>query len=139
MLAVVDEYTRQALAVHVAHKMSAADVLKALYPLLIIHGTPHYIRSDNGPEFTAEVLQKWLAKLGIKPIRIYPGSPWENGYNEGFNGTLRRQILDAEWFMATKQAQMAINAWLKQYNHIRPHQSLNMRPPVPETLLKNGT
>ena len=139
MLTVVDEYTRQALAVHVAHKMSAADVLAALYPLLITHGRPYYIRSDNGPEFTAEVFQKWLAKVGIKPIRIYPGSPWENGYNERFNGTLRREILDTEWFVTTKQAQTAINAWLKQYNHIRPHQALNMRPPVPETLLKNGT
>ena len=97
---------------------------------------PHYIRSDNGPEFTADVFQKWLTKVGIKPIRIYPGSPWENGYNERFNGTLRREILDAEWFVTTKQAQTAINAWLKQYNHIRPHQALNMRPPVPETLLK---
>ena len=75
----------------------------------------------------------------IAPIRIYPGSPWENGYNERFNGTLRREILDAEWFVTTKQAQTAINIWLKQYNHIRPHQALNMRPPVPQTLLKNGT
>ena len=92
MLTVVDEYTRQALAVHVAHKMSAADVLEALYPLFIIHGRPYYMRSVNGPEFTAEVFQKWLTKVGIKPIRIYPGSPWENGYNERFNGTLRREI-----------------------------------------------
>ena len=136
MLTVVDEYTRQALAVHVAHKMSAADVLEALYPLLITHGRPYYIRSDNGPEFTAEVFQKWLAKVGIKPIRIYPGSPWENGYNERFNGTLRREILDAEWFVTTKQAQTAISIWLKQYNHIRPHQALNIRLPVLETLLK---
>ena len=88
---------------------------------------------------TAEVFQKWLTKVGIKPIRIYPGSPWENGYNERFNGTLRREILDAGWFVKTKQAQTAINVWLKQYNQIRPHQALNMRPPVPETLLKNGT
>ena len=73
----VDEYTRQALAVHVAHKMSAADVLKALYPLLITHGGPYYMRSDNRPEFTAEVFQKWLTKVGINPIRIYPGSPWD--------------------------------------------------------------
>ena len=77
MLTVVDEYSRQALAVHVAHKMSAADVLETLYPLLITDGRPHYIRSDNGPEFTAFVFQKWLAKVGIKPICIYPGSPWE--------------------------------------------------------------
>ena len=74
MLTVLDEYTRQALAVDVAHKISAADVLEALYPLLITHGRPHYIRSDNGPEFTAEVVQKWLAKVGIKPICIYLGS-----------------------------------------------------------------
>ena len=97
------------------------------------------MRSDNGPEFTAEVFQKWLTKVGIKPICIYPGSPWENGYNERFNATLRREILDAEWFVTTKQAQTAINIWLKLYNHIRPHQALNMRPPVPETLLRNGT
>ena len=96
MLTVVNEYTRQALAVHVAHKRSSADVLETLYPLLITHGTPHYIHSDNGPEFTAEVFQKWLTKVGIKLIRIYPGSPWKNGYNERFKGTLRREILDSE-------------------------------------------
>ena len=101
--------------------MSAADVLEALYPLLITHGTPYYIRSDNGPEFKVEVFQKWLTKVGIKPIRIYTGSPWENGYNERVNGTLRREILDAEWFVTTKQAQTAINIWLKQYNLIRPN------------------
>ena len=125
-------------AVHVAHKMSAADVLEALYPFLITHGAPNYIRSDKGPEFTAEVFQKWLTKVGIKPIRIYPGSPGENGCNERFKGTLRREILDADWFARTKQAQTAINIWLKQYNHIRPHQALNVRLTVPETLLKNG-
>ena len=139
MLTVVDEYTRQALAVPVANKMSAADVLEALYPLLIRHGKPHYIRSENGPEFTADVFQEWLARVGIKPIRIYLGFPWENGYNERFNGTLRREMLDTEWVVTTKQAQTAINSWLKQYNHIRPHQALNMRPPVPEALLKNST
>jgi transposase InsO family protein len=87
-----------------------------------------------GPEFTAEIFQKQLTKVGIKPIRISAGSSWENGYNERFNGTLRREVLDAEWFVTTKQAQTAINVWLKQYNHTRPHQALNMRSPVPETL-----
>ena len=135
----MDEYTHQKLAVRVAHKMSAADVLEAMYPLLITHRTPYYIRSDNRPGFTTEVFQKWLTKVGIKPIRIYPGSPWENGCNERFNGTLRREILDAEWFVITKQAQTAIKVWLKQYNNIQPHQTLNMRPPVPKTQLKNGT
>ena len=120
-------------------RMRADDVLEALYPLLLRHGTPEYIRSDNGPEFIAQAIQDWLARVGIKPIRIYPGSPWENGYNERFNGTLRREGLNAEWFTTTKQAQIVINRWLKQYNHIRPHQSLNMRPPVPETLICNGT
>ena len=139
MLTVLDEYTRQALAVTVRTRMRADDVLEALYPLLLRHGTPEYIRSDNGPEFIAQAMQDWLARVGIKPIRIYPGSPWENGYNERFNGTLRREGLNAEWFTTTKQAQIVINQWLKQYNHIRPHQSLNIRPPVPETLICNGT
>jgi putative transposase len=138
ILTVLDEYTRQALAVAVRTRMGAEDVLEALYPLLLRHGTPEYIRSDNGPEFVAEAMQDWLARVGIKPIRIYPGSPWENGYNERFNGTLRREVLNAEWFTTTKQAQVVINQWLRQYNHIRPHQALNMRPPVPETLIRNG-
>ncbi len=116
--------------------MGADDVLEALYPLLLRHGSPEYIRSDNGPEFVAEALQDWLRRVGIKPIRIYPGSPWENGYNERFNGTLRREVLNAEWFTTTKQAQIVINQWLRQYNHTRPHQALDMRPPVPETLLE---
>ncbi len=77
-------------------------------------------------------------KVGIKPIQIYPGSPWENGYNERFNGTLRNEILDAEWFQTTKQAQIVIDTWLQQYNTVRPHHALNMRPPVPETLLEKS-
>ena len=80
-------------------------------------------------ELVAEAMQDWLVRVGIKPIRIYPGSPWENGYNERFNGTLRHEVLNAEWFATTKQAQIVINQWLRQYNHIRPHQALNMRPP----------
>jgi transposase InsO family protein len=138
MLTVLDEYTRQALSVTVKRKMGSSDVLEALYPLLLRHGKPEYIRSDNGPEFIAEALQSWLKRVGIKPIQIYPGSPWENGYNERFNGTLRREVLNAEWFTTTDQAQIVINQWLQQYNHIRPHQALDMRPPVPETLHRTG-
>ena len=85
----------------------------------------------------AEPLQTWLRRVGVEPIRIYPGSPWENGYNARFNGTLRREVLNAEWFASTRQAQIVINAWPRQYNLIRPHQSLDMRPPVPETILEN--
>ncbi len=139
MLTALDEYTRQALCVEVKPKMGSADVLGALYPLLLKHGKPEYIRSDNRPEFIAAALQLWLRKVGIKPIQIYPGSPWENGYNERFNGILRHEVLNAEWFTSIDQAQIVINMWLKQYNHIRPHQSLNMRPPVPETLNQTGT
>ncbi len=138
MLTVLDEYTREALCVAVAPRMGSADVLEALYPLLLARGRPEYIRSDNGPEFVAAPLQEWLTKVGIKPIHIYPGSPWENGYNERFNGTLRREVLNAEWFTSINQARTVINQWLRQYNHVRPHQALNMRAPVPEALVRTG-
>jgi len=121
MLTVLDEYTREALCVAVAAKMGAGDVLEVLYPLLLERGRPNYIRSDNGPEFAAAPFQDWLRRVGIQPIRIYPGSPWENGYNERFNGTLRREVLNAEWFTTTRQAQVVIDTWLRQYNHVRPH------------------
>ena len=138
MLTVLDEYTCDALCVHVRARMGSADVLETLYPLLIKYGKPDHIRSDNGPEFIAGHLQDWLTKVGIKPLRIYPGNPWENGYYERFNGTLRREILNAEWFVSLDQAQTVINTWLKQYNSVRPHQALGMRPPVPETLMQSG-
>jgi putative transposase len=137
MLTVLDEYTREALCVNVATRMGSAEVLEALYPLLLCRGKPDYLRSDNGPEFSSAPFKDWLLRVGITPIQIYPGSPWENGYNERFNGTLRREILNAEWFATTRQAQTVINQWLRQYNHIRPHHALGMRPPVPETILVN--
>jgi len=102
MLTVLDEYTREALCVTVRLRVNSGDVLEALYPLLLKRGKPEYIRSDNGPEFVAASLQDWLLKIGIKPIQIYPGSPWENGCNERFNGTLRREVLNAEWFHTTR-------------------------------------
>ena len=136
MLTVIDEYTREALCVAVRPKMNANDVLDVLFDLILKRGKPRFIRSDNGTEFIAEHLQTWLRKVGIEPIQIYPGSPWENGYNERFNGTLRNEVLNVEWFHTVHQAQTAINVWLRQYNHIRPHHGLNMRPPVPETIIK---
>ena len=151
MLTVIDEYTREALSVTVANTMGSSEVLEALYPLLLKRGKPEYLRSDNGPEFSSEPFKEWLTQVGIKPIQIYPGSPWgetakkslqwsdfrSNGYNERFNGTLRREVLNAEWFGTPRQAQTVINQWLKQYNQIRPHQALRMRPPAPETILEN--
>lgn len=143
MLTVLDEYTRQAPCVDVREKMTANDVLTVMHRLILPHGKPEYIRSDNhclagdfakpnlprrGPEFIANALQGWLKRVGVKPIQIYPGSPWENGYNERFNGTLRREGLNSEWFHSLKQAQVAINAWLREYNHNRPHHALDMRP-----------
>ena len=138
MLTVLDEYTREALCVSVAARMGAADVLEMLYPLLLRRGKPDCLRSDNGPEFTATPFKEWLKRVGIEPIHIYPGSPWENGYNERFNGTLRREVLNTEWFASIRQAQTVIDQWLNQYNRIRPHHALGMRPPVPETQIEKS-
>ena len=132
MLTVLDEYPREALCVAVRPKMNAHDVLDALHPLLMKHGKPAFIHSDNGPEFISMHLQDWLKRVGIQPLQIYLGSPWENRYNERLNGTLRRKVLNAEWFHTTKQAQVVINAWLRQYNQIRPHHALGMSPPAPK-------
>ena len=98
MLTVMNEYTREALCVAVRSKMTANDVLNSLHPVLMKHGEPEFIRSDNGPEFVALHFQGWLKRVGIQPLLIYSCSRWENGYNERFNGTLRREVLNAEWF-----------------------------------------
>ena len=119
--------------------MGHAEVLDALYPLFLKHGKPEYLRSDNEPEFIAGDFQAWLNKAGIKPNQIYPGSPWQNGYNERSNGTLRHKILHAEWFSTLKQPQPVINRSLKQYNHIRPLQAPNIKPPAKETVLQTAT
>ena len=137
MLTVLDEYTRQALCVEVKDKMNSDDVLEVMHRLLLEYGKPEFIRFDNGGEFVAEHLQEWLRRVGVTPIQIYPGSPWENGYNERFNGTLRREVLNSQWFNSIKQAQVAINVWPTEYNHIRPHTALGKLPPAPETLLEN--
>ncbi len=123
----------------VSVKRGSAEVLDALYLLLLKHGKPEDIRSDNGPDLIAASLHKGLIKTGIKPIRITPGSPWENGDNERFNGRLRREGLNAEGVNTTRQAQIVINQGLRQYNHIRPHQALNQPPPSPRTLSGTGT
>jgi putative transposase len=132
MLNIIDEYTRECLVIHVARKITAYDVLEQLADLFILRGTPQFIRSDNGPEFVAEILRGWLARLGVQTLFIEPGSPWENGYIESFNGKLRYELLNGEIFDTRLEAQVVIEAWRKHYNTIRPHSGLGMKAPAPE-------
>jgi len=135
ILTVIDEYSRECLALKVARKLKSVDVLETLADLFIIKGIPDYIRSDNGPEFTAVILREWLTRIGSKTLFIEPGSPWENGFNESFNGKLRDELLNGEIFYTLKEAKVLIEEWRKNYNTIRPHSSLDYRPPAPETVL----
>jgi transposase InsO family protein len=135
MLTVIDEYTRECLAIHVQRKLGHDDVLAVLTELFTRHGPPQYIRSDNGSEFTAIAVREWLEKLKVQTLFITPGSPWENGYNESFNGKLRDELLNGEIFYTLKEAQILIKRWRQHYNTIRPHSSLGYKPPAPETLL----
>jgi len=134
ILAILDEYTRECLCLLVKRSISSQDVLEQLFDLFLLRGIPEHIRSDNGPEFTAKVLRKWLGKLGVKTLFIEPGSPWENGYIESFNGKPRDEFLNREVFNTLFEAQVLIEEWRKEYNHIRPHSALGYRPPVPQTI-----
>ena len=136
MLTVLDEFTRRALAVTVRTRMGADDVLEALYPLLLRHGSPEYIRSDKGTEFIAEAVRNWIKAVGAKTAFSEAGSPQQNAFIESFNGSLRDEILNEEMFNSLEDARRKLALWLRQYNHTRRHQALNMRPPVPETLLE---
>ena len=130
LLTLIDEFTRECLAVRVAYRLKSCDVLETLSELFITHGLPQHIRSDNGPEFTASILQKWLKDLGVTTTYITPASPWENGYNERFNGSLQDECLKPNYFYSLKEARGVIAEWVKEYNHIRPHSSLGYTPPV---------
>lgn len=135
LMVVIDEYTRECLAVHVARRIRAKDAIDVFADLMEIHEIPEHIRSDNGPEMIAERLRNWLGRLGTKTIYITPGSPWENGYCESFNGKLRDELLNGELFYTLREAQVLIEQWRVFYNTERPHSSLGYRPPAPETLL----
>jgi transposase InsO family protein len=135
ILNVIDEYTRECLASRAARRFTHFDVLDTLTELFVQRGVPVHIRSDNGAEFTAKRVRSWLSKLQIKPLFIEPGSPWENGYIESFNGKMRDELLNGEIFYSLKEAQILIGMWRKEYNTIRPHSSLGYLPPVPETLM----
>jgi putative transposase len=134
MLTLIDEHTRECLAIDVARKLGSEDVLERLSDLFVRRGVPVYIRSDNGPEFTAKMVRVWLARIGVKTLFIEPGSPWENGYCESFNGRLRDELLAREQFDTLWEAKVLIERWRRHYNTVRPHGSLGYRPPAPEAL-----
>ena len=133
MLVVVDEYSRECLAIEVRRRLTSQGVQEVLGALFIQHGCPKYIRSDNGPEFIAQALRKWYQQLEVAPLFIEPGSPWENGYVESFNGKLRDELLNGEIFYTLQEAQIIIERWRRQYNTHRPHSALGYQPPAPET------
>ena len=133
MLTVIDEFSRECLAIAVARHLRSDDVLHVLTYLFTRHGAPDYIRSDNGSEFTAKAVRAWLPRVGAKTLYIEPGVPWENGYNESFNGKLRDELLNGEIFYSLTEAKVLIEQWRIHYNHIRPHSALGYRPPAPET------
>ena len=116
----------------VARHITSGDVIEQLYELFILRGVPEHIRSDNGPEFTARAMCKWLNQVGVKTLFIEPGSPWENGYVESFNSKLRDELLNGEIFTTMAEARILIEQWRREYNQIRPHSFLGYRPPAPE-------
>ena len=138
ILSIIDEYSRECLAVHVARQIRHGDVQEHLTELFCQRGVPAHLRSDNGPEFTAQRIREWLHNLGVRTLFIEPGSPWENGYVESFNGKMRDELLDREIFYTVKEARYLIEMWRKEYNHLRPHSSLGYRPPAPSTWIAIG-
>ncbi len=134
ILTILDEHTREGLAIRVARRIRSDDVLESLVDLFVEHGVPDLIRADNGPEFTAKAVRDWLARVGAQTLFIEPGSPWENGYGESFNGKLRDELLDREIFYTLKEAHVLIEDWRKFYNQVRPHSALGYRPPAPVTI-----
>lgn len=138
MLTVIDEFTRECLAIDVGYPMKAEQVLDCLQRLFLERGFPDFIRSDNGAEFTAKSVQELLRKTKVKTAFITPGSPWENGFNERFNGSLRDELLNGEVFYSIAEARAMVEMWRKHYNEVRPHSSLGYKPPAPRVLAGNS-
>jgi len=135
ILNIIDEFTRECLAVRVERNLTHQNVIEVLTKLFCERGVPVHIRSDNGSEFTAKRVRAWFKRLEVKPLFIEPGSPWENGYIESFNGKMRDELLAGEIFYSLKEAQILIEMWRRQYNTIRPHSALGYRPPAPAALV----
>ncbi len=135
ILNIIDEYSRECLKILVKRHITSQDVIDQLFELIIFRGIPEHIRSDNGSEFTARAIRKWLNRLGVKTLFIEPGSPWENGYIESFNGKLRDELLNREIFTTLTEAKVLIGQWRREYNQVRPHSSLGYQPPAPEAII----
>jgi putative transposase len=135
MLNILDEHSRECLKIHIDRQVKSADVVYELSELFIERGVPEFLRSDNGSEFTTRFVRDWLRRVGAKTLFIEPGSPWENGYIESFNGKLRDELLNGEIFDTVAEARVITERWRKQYNTIRPHSSLGYRPPAPGTYI----
>jgi putative transposase len=135
MLNVIDEFTRECLAIRVGRKLNSVDVVDLLSDLFILRGVPGHVRSDNGPEFIAKAVRAWIAAVGATTAYIEPGSPWENGYCESFNSKLRDELLDGEVFYSLAEAKVVIESWRRHYNTSRPHSALGYRPPAPKVVL----
>ena len=135
ILTIVEEYSRECLAIVVVRWLRSMHVLETLAALFVTHGVPAHIRSDNGSEFTAKLIRLWLEALQVQTLFIEPGSPWENGYVESFNGKLRDELLDREIFYTLTEAQILIERWRRQYNTVRPRSALGYRPPASEAIM----
>ena len=139
-LNIIDEHSRECLASIPQRNWTHIQVIETLAALMLLHGLPAYIRSDNGPEFTAKKIRQWLEKLGVTTAFVEPGSPWENGYIESFNAIMRDQFLNGEIFYNMYEAQVLTAHWVHEYNYIRPHGSLGGKPPIakaPKTIIPN--
>ena len=134
MLNLIDEFTRECLAIRVDRKLNSTDVIDILSDQFILRGIPGHIRSDHGPEFIAKAVREWIAAVGARTAFIEPGSPWENGYCESFNSKLRDELLNGEIFYSLAEARTVIEAWRQHYNTRRPHSSLGYRPPAPQVV-----
>ncbi len=134
LMALIDEFTRECLAIGAARRINSFGVLETMADVMLMRGVPEHIRSDNGAEMTAKVVRNWLTRVGAKTLYIEPGSPWENGYCESFNGKLRDELLNGEIFYSLKEAQIVVEQWRKHYNTIRPHSAIGYRPPAPQTI-----
>ena len=135
MLNVVDEFTHECLAIRIARRLKAVDVVDVLSDLFILRGVPEHVRSDNGPEFIAKIVRDWITAVGAKTAYIAPGSPWENGFVESFNARLRDELLDGEIFYSLAEAKIVVESWRRHYNTERPHGSLGYKPPAPEVFI----